>query len=207
MFARDNLAFISKNDQYLQMRSVLRSQGIYSLDVNVKKENVGHFSVRVIEPIMLNMEVYKVINQLAEKLFREETVYGIKDYDGLDRINNSIVAGFGGVELYPTITAKAAALWHKIASTQVFQNGNKRTALLAAIYFMNINFYSFDVQDGNEMYNISVQAANKQLSIKQIERYISEHVSLGYKNMSSVLSSGDFNINIDVKIDLNNNEE
>ncbi|MCV3323541.1 hypothetical protein NR458_04430, partial [Pediococcus ethanolidurans] len=68
-----------------------------------------------------------------------------------------------------------------------------------------INFYSFDVHDGNEMYNISVQAANKQLSINQIERYISKHVSLGYENMSSVLNGNNFDINI--KIDYNNDKE
>ncbi len=141
---------------------------------------------------------------MAEKLFREETIYGIKDSDGLDRINNSIMGGFGDTELYPTITAKAAALWYKIATTQVFQNGNKRTALLAAIYFMGINFYSFDGHDGNEMYDISVQAANNQLSVKQIERYISQHVSLGYKNMGSALSGDDFDVGF--KIDFKNNE-
>ncbi|SER91447.1 hypothetical protein SAMN04487973_12716 [Pediococcus ethanolidurans] len=55
------------------------------------------------------------------------------------------------------------------------------------------------------MYNISVQAANKQLSINQIERYISKHVSLGYENMSSVLNGNNFDINI--KIDYNNDKE
>lgn len=205
MFAKDNLKYVSKNDQYLQMRCISQLPKTYALDVNVKKENVGYFSVGVINPSLLTVKIYKIINQMAEKMFREETIYGLKDYDGLDRINKSIIGGFGDKELYPTITNKAAALWYKIATNQVFQNGNKRTALLAAIYFLGINFYSFDVHDGNEMYNISVQAANKQLSINQIERYISKHVSLGYENMSSVLNGNNFDINI--KIDYNNDKE
>ena len=60
MFACDNLKFISKDDYYLQMRKVSHSQEIYSLDVNLKKENIGYFSVRVIEPTLLSMEIYKV---------------------------------------------------------------------------------------------------------------------------------------------------
>jgi death-on-curing family protein len=205
MFARDNLKYVPKEKYYLQMRSVDSRHQIYALDVTVNKMNVGHFSVGIIDPIPLSIEVYKGINEVAEKLFREETMYGIGDYEGLDRINNSIMTGFGGRELYPTITEKAAALWYKIATNQVFRNGNKRTALLAAIYFMGINFYTFDVCNGNEMYDMSVRAANKQISQNQIERYISEHVSLGYENMSAVINGGDFKLN--VKIEINNSEE
>lgn len=103
MFAKDNLKYVSKNDQYLQMRCISQLPKTYALDVNVKKENVGYFSVGVINPSLLTVKIYKIINQMAEKMFREETIYGLKDYDGLDRINKSIIGGFGDKELYPTI--------------------------------------------------------------------------------------------------------
>jgi death-on-curing protein len=47
--------------------------------------------------------------------------------------------GFGVGEFYPSLYEKAAALLHGIASRQTFENGNKRTAWIAAVTFLDIN--------------------------------------------------------------------
>lgn len=47
-------------------------------------------------------------------------------------------AGFG-VEFYPTLFEKAAALLHGLASTQGMKDGNKRTAWAVAATFLEIN--------------------------------------------------------------------
>ena len=46
--------------------------------------------------------------------------------------------GFGQI-YYPSLFSKAAALLHAIAARQVFENGNKRTAWVAADTFLDIN--------------------------------------------------------------------
>lgn len=48
-------------------------------------------------------------------------------------------ASFGGVEPFETSVAKAAALLHALASTQSFEDGNKRTAWLAAVVMLRAN--------------------------------------------------------------------
>lgn len=44
-------------------------------------------------------------------------------------------------ELYPTIWLKAAFILQKITKKHVFVDGNKRTALMASLYFVNQNGY------------------------------------------------------------------
>lgn len=48
-------------------------------------------------------------------------------------------AGFGGEDAFPRVVDKAAALLHGIASTQCFQDGNKRAAWLATVVFLELN--------------------------------------------------------------------
>ncbi len=43
---------------------------------------------------------------------------------------------FDGVELYPTDFEKAAALFHSLIKSHPFMDGTKRTALAAALYFL-----------------------------------------------------------------------
>ncbi|MCG0820890.1 hypothetical protein IMAU20013_00795 [Lactiplantibacillus plantarum] len=65
--------------------------------------------------------------------------------------------------------------------------------MLSAIYFLAGNFYSFDVVNANLLYDISLQIARNELSIKKVENFINEHVSLSYTNMSDALKNGKFN--------------
>lgn len=61
------------------------------------------------------------------------------DPDGLDAAVERPWTGFGDVELFPSLYDKAAALLHGMASRQVFENGNKRTAWAAAVAFLDVN--------------------------------------------------------------------
>lgn len=47
--------------------------------------------------------------------------------------------GFGGHEAHRTLPEKAAALLHGLASTQGFEDGNKRTAWIATVAFLELN--------------------------------------------------------------------
>ncbi len=44
-----------------------------------------------------------------------------------------------GEDAYPTLVEKAAALLHSVARNHPFADGNKRTATIAALFFLEIN--------------------------------------------------------------------
>lgn len=61
------------------------------------------------------------------------------DLAGLEAAVARPYSGFGDVEAFETLYDKAGALLHGLCSTQYFQDGNKRTAWLAAKTFLAIN--------------------------------------------------------------------
>jgi hypothetical protein len=82
------------------------------------------------------LKTMEIINAQAELLFREESTYGVKDPAGVQRILGAVTNGYGDQEFYPGVIKKATAYWYKYATTQMFHNGNKRTALLSGLYYL-----------------------------------------------------------------------
>lgn len=60
------------------------------------------------------------------------------------------VSGFGDREQYPGTTMKAAVLLQRIASNHALPDGNKRTALLCAILFSNLNGLDWEPPESDE---------------------------------------------------------
>lgn len=67
-------------------------------------------------------------------------------------------ASMGGQFLHSDITLMAAAYLYHLASQQGFQDGNKRTAVVAAIEFLGRNGYQLEATD-LEVYSITMQIA------------------------------------------------
>jgi death-on-curing protein len=61
---------------------------------------------------------------------------GLRDATMLHSAVARPFATFGGQELYPTDFEKAAALFHSLIKSHPFMDGTKRTALAAALYFL-----------------------------------------------------------------------
>ena len=53
-----------------------------------------------------------------------------------------------GVDAYPTIEIKAAALLHSLASNHPLVDGNKRLAWLATVVFLDLNGLEPKISDG-----------------------------------------------------------
>ncbi len=64
---------------------------------------------------------------------------GIKDSSALDMAINQPSQSVFGEDLYPSIYDKASILAINLAKKHPFYNGNKRTALLAMVTFLEIN--------------------------------------------------------------------
>lgn len=64
---------------------------------------------------------------------------GVLNADGIKAQLERAEASFDGIDLYPDVWLKAAALIHGISSTQYFSDGNKRTAWIVADLFVSVN--------------------------------------------------------------------
>ncbi|WP_354640760.1 type II toxin-antitoxin system death-on-curing family toxin [Kitasatospora camelliae] len=64
-----------------------------------------------------------------------------------------------GVEAYPGLFEKAAALLHSLASNHPFVDGNKRTAWMAAVVFLDLNGVDMAGIDQDAAYDLVVGVA------------------------------------------------
>ena len=84
-------------------------------------------------------------------------------------------AGFGGVELYPTITDKASALGFSLICNHPCVDGNKRLGSTAMRVFLLMNGYEIDASvDEREHVILSVAAG--QLSREQFTEWLRAHI-------------------------------
>ena len=114
-----------------------------------------------------------IYEALAPEDIREIHIVAIQRYGGVYGENEPGMIDFMadkpfmvsfGQELYPGLFMKAAIYMEGFATHQYFTDGNKRTAYLAAAIFLELNGYSLIVSD-NDLYNISIGVANKEVSI------------------------------------------
>jgi death-on-curing family protein len=66
---------------------------------------------------------------------------GVRDRGGIDGAIGRAYATFMGTDAWPSAWEKAASLVHSFATTQYFFDGNKRTAFVAALTFLELNGY------------------------------------------------------------------
>lgn len=80
--------------------------------------------------------------------------------------------GFGGVEFYPTLIGKAAALLHALASTQGFIDGNKRTAWMSCVTFLRVNGIILSVRADEYAADFVLQLLSGALTLEQAQEWI-----------------------------------
>lgn len=84
-----------------------------------------------------------------------------------------VIQGLYSFDPYPTLFQKAAYLWHRIASAQIFFDGNKRTATIAALSFLQLNGYAIAAHD-SEIVDLTLAMATKDIDIEQVSSWIEE---------------------------------
>ena len=95
---------------------------------------------------------------------------GIRDKNLLHSALDAPKASFGGKEMYPTIYEKAAAYLYHIARNHPFNDGNKRTAYVAALAFLNANHAPIKFQISN-LEQIVVDVANGKLDKEKLAHF------------------------------------
>lgn len=87
---------------------------------------------------------------------------GLRDRGLLESAVAQPQAGFGGVRLHEDIQAMAAAYWFHLVANHAFVDGNKRTGLVAALAFLELNGWTV-VAESSELYEMTVSIASGQL--------------------------------------------
>ena len=101
---------------------------------------------------------------------------GLRD---LDRLESAIAAqtqNVFGEELYPSLHDKAAAMIRGIIASHPFIDGNKRTAMLAGLTFLELNQKQPKFKK-SEIENFAVQVATEHLDIAEIAAWLMGHSS------------------------------
>jgi len=80
-----------------------------------------------------------------------------------------------GVEVFPSLSEKAAALFHELSKLHPFVHGNKRTAFAAADMTLRINGWKVSVPVG-EAVDVSLRTAQCLVNIDDLSGWISSHM-------------------------------
>jgi death on curing protein len=100
---------------------------------------------------------------------------GIRDKGRLDAAVGSMLQEVFGEALYPTIFEKAAVLLRGIIADHPFVDGNKRTGMMAALVFLNLNNYNTSALTDQELEDFAVQVAVDHLDIPIIAAWLKAH--------------------------------
>jgi len=76
-----------------------------------------------------------------------------------------------GQELYPDLFSKAAILFYLLVKNHAFVDGNKRTAALALIEFLERNGYTLNAIN-DELYQFTIDVASSILTKEEVEVWI-----------------------------------
>lgn len=105
----------------------------------------------------------------------------VANSDTLNFILETLDGEIFGKTLYPSIAEKAAALgWH-IISRHVFQDGNKRTGLMACQILLEINGYNLyltrdDIVD--EEVFVILEVAKSRMDLEEFTRWVMRRTGL-----------------------------
>lgn len=114
----------------------------------------------MIEPQFLTVADVLTIHE--EQIEAYGGIRGIRDEGLLESAVMMAQASFGGEYLHADLFEMAAAYAFHIAENQTFLDGNKRTALVSALVFLDINGCLI-LDDEMKLYDAMIAIANKEM--------------------------------------------
>lgn len=124
---------------------------------------------------MIRFIPYEVIIRFQEdqiKLYGGST--GIRDKGLHESALAQPEATFGGEYVHSTIFDKAAAYGYHICKNHPFYDGNKRTALLAMLIFLDVNGWTLKT-DKKLLYAAIVELASGNLEKEELSTFLENH--------------------------------
>jgi death-on-curing protein len=102
---------------------------------------------------------------------------GIRDLGALESAVAQPKATFGGVDLYPTLADKAAALCFTLVNNHPFVDGNKRLGHAAMETFLVLNGAEVDAPVGDQE-RVMLALASGQIDRDELANWLGQHFKL-----------------------------
>lgn len=99
---------------------------------------------------------------------------GIKEPGYLELLADKPFTDYYGTEQYPGLFLKAAVYFEGIATAHVFNDGNKRTAVLVTYTFLSLNGYDLEC-DWEELFHLSIEVAQGRVPIDNLSVWLEGH--------------------------------
>ncbi len=112
------------------------------------------------DPEFLDLEDVLLIHE--EQLARYGGSAGVRDQGLLESAIGMPRATFGGQFVHEDLFAMAAAYAFHIAESQAFVDGNKRTGVLAAVVFLELNGYIVE-EPPSRFYEVMIAIAERRM--------------------------------------------
>jgi death on curing protein len=100
--------------------------------------------------------------------------HGIHDLPLLESAIMRPQTTFGGEDLYPTLFDKCAAMIHSLIMNHAFVEGNKRTAMVSGILFLELNGYILEAEH-DEIIEAALKVRHKKWGLEKFAKWLREH--------------------------------
>lgn len=125
-------------------------------------------------PLLLRLDEVLSLHVEQIRLFGGSS--GIRDLGLLESAMGNVEATFDGAFLHETVFAMAAAYLHGICRNHPFVDGNKRTAVAAALTFLEMNGIEVDAEE-DAFYDLVISVAQGQASKAAVAVFLEKHAT------------------------------
>ena len=123
---------------------------------------------------MIRLTKHQVIQMHEELIAYSGGTDGIRDEGLLDSALNAPFMMFSGIELFPSIEAKAARLCYGIVKNHAMVDGNKRLGTLCMLVFLALNGINL-VYTQEELWTIILDVASGDKTQDMLLDWIQNH--------------------------------
>lgn len=125
---------------------------------------------------MRTLTIHEVLVLHARIVAHAGNATGVRDQPALESCVAQMHQTFGGVELYPSLIEKAAALGFFLVSNHPFVDGNKRIGHTALEVMLVLNGFEISA-NVDEQERVMLALAAGELSREQFTEWVQQHVT------------------------------
>jgi death on curing protein len=125
-------------------------------------------------PLFLTLDEVLALHQ--DQIERYGGSSGVRDLGLLESALGSAAATFDGEFLHQTVVEMAAAILYGVCRNHPFVDGNKRTAVAAALIFLELNGHDVHAPEG-EFYDLVIGVAEGRVTKSEVAVFLNGHSS------------------------------